>query len=327
MGAVRSLIIVVVLTHALARAQPVVLLEPAIGTPAQVTVSGRVLKHAPSKGSSVVSKNLRWLTSSTWDGAAVEVRFAGQTVGATSDHDGDFEVTLHAPAGKPFEVGLGTAEAHVTQATGAATIDIVAPSAPFFVVSDLDDTLSITNVVHKAGLLKAALGQDETSQPAVPGMAAFYQCLKADHPARPAFMLVSGSPRQYLDRIRGFLTRNDFPVFGIALRDLGPKTLSDYKQPIIRRVMNEVPNPVVLVGDSGEHDPEVYRQMNAEFPGRVKAIYIRNAGHAEDPKRFDGMVLFEEPAQAVADAVTKGLLSAECAAKSFPDTKPKAVTP
>jgi phosphatidate phosphatase APP1 len=141
-------------------------------------------------------------------------------------------------------------------------------------------------------------------------------------------MLVSGSPRQYLERIRGFLGRNGFPVFGIALRDLGPRTLSDYKQPIIRRVMNEVPNPVVLVGDSGEHDPEVYRQIAGEFPGRVKAIYIRNAGHAEDPKRFEGMLLFDEPAQAAADAVTKGLLSAECAAKSFPpDAKPKAVTP
>jgi hypothetical protein len=315
---VRSLIIVTSLAAALAQAQPLVLLEPSVGTPTQVTVSGRVLKHAPSKGSSVVSKNVRWLTTSGWEGATVEVRFEGQSATVTSGHDGDFEVTVHAPAGKPFEVGVGTAEAHVSQATSAAIVKTLSPSAPFFVVSDLDDTLSITNVVHKGALIKAALAQDESSQPAVPGMAAFYQCLEHDKPAKPAFMLVSGSPFQYLERISRFLTRNGFPLFGIALRDLGPSTLHDYKQPVIRRLLNEIPNQVVLVGDSGEHDPEVYRQMNAEFPGRVKAIYIRNAGHAEDPKRFEGMFLFDEPAQAVADAVTRGLVTAECAASSFP---------
>ena len=48
-------------------AAPAVLLAPAVGTPRAVTLSGRVLKHAPSEGSSTVSKNLRLLTSSNWD--------------------------------------------------------------------------------------------------------------------------------------------------------------------------------------------------------------------------------------------------------------------
>src|SRR4051812_15622597 len=110
-----------------------VLLFPAVGTPAQVTLSGRVLKHAPSAGSSTFSKNLRRLTSSNWEGAPVEVRYGEKSAEVVSGHDGNFIVTLTGP----FEPGLTTAEAHVKGAeAGIATVDIVATAAPFFVVSD-----------------------------------------------------------------------------------------------------------------------------------------------------------------------------------------------
>jgi phosphatidate phosphatase APP1 len=32
----------------------------------------------------------------------------------------------------------------------------------------------------------------------------------------------------------------------------------------------------VLIGDSGQQDPEIYREVAREFPGRVVAAYIRN---------------------------------------------------
>jgi phosphatidate phosphatase APP1 len=309
---------VVVLLASTSWADAAVLLFPAVGTPGQVTLAGRVLKHAPSGGSSTFSKNLRRLTSSNWEGAKVEVRYADRSVEVVSGHDGNFSVTLSG-ARQPFEVGITTAEAHVKGAeAGIAMVDIVSPAAGFFVVSDFDDTLAVTNVVDGTKLVRAALLQDETTQPVVDGMAEFYGCLKNDKPARPGFALVSGSPAQYLGRVRQFLGSHGFPVFGIYLRDLGPNTLSNYKQPVIRNLLKEVPNQVVLIGDSGEHDPEVYAQMRTEFPERVKAIYIRDAGRAEDAKRFTGMFLFKEPKEAAHDAVLKGLASAECVERAFP---------
>lgn len=317
----RSLTLVLSLLAATSWADAAVLLFPAVGTPGQVTLSGRVLKHAPSAGSSTFSKNLRRLTSSNWEGARVEVRYADRSVEVVSGHDGNFSVTLSGNE-KPFEVGLTTAEAFVKGAqAGIATVDIVAPKAGFFVVSDFDDTLAVTNVVKGTQLVKAALMQDETTQPVVEGMAAFYGCLKEDKAARPGFALVSGSPAQYLGRVRQFLTTHGFPIFGIYLRDLGPRTLSNYKQPVIRALLKELPNAAVLIGDSGEHDPEVYAQMRTEFPERVKAIYIRNAGRAEDVKRFVGMVLFNHPREAALDAVTRGLATAECVARAFPEAQ------
>lgn len=319
----RLLFVVLSLAAATSWADAAVLLFPAVGTPGQVTISGRVLKHAGTGGSSTFSKNLRRLTSSNWEGAPVMVRYAGREAEVKSGHDGNFSVTFTGEK-TPFEVGLSTAEANVKDAaTGAATVDIVDPKAGFFVVSDFDDTLAVTNVAAGGTkLVKAALMEDETTQPVVDGMAAFYGCLKEDKPARPGFALVSGSPAQYLNRVRQFLVAHGFPLsFGIYLRDFGPKTLSNYKQPVIRSLLKELPNQVVLVGDSGEHDPEVYAQMRSEFPDRVKAIYIRNAGKAEDVKRFDGMFLFKNPKDAALDAVTKGLASAECVGRAFPEAK------
>jgi phosphatidate phosphatase APP1 len=296
-----------------------VLLFPSVGTTTRVTVAGRVLKHASTGGTSPLSRNVRRLATSNWEGAAVEVRYAGKAVQVTSGHDGNFEATFEVKEKeKPFEVGIGSAQASATGAEPArALVDVIDPKAPFFVISDFDDTVAVTEVLDKKKLLEHSLLNDELSQPVVEGMPQFYDCLQADRAARPVFALVSGSPVQYVGRIDTFLKRHRFPNFGLYLRDLGPNTLSDYKQPIIRALLKAVPQKVVLVGDSGEHDPEVYAQMRTEFPDRVLAVYIRNAGHADDPARFKDMLLFKEPLEAARDAVGKHLADGHCVEAAF----------
>jgi phosphatidate phosphatase APP1 len=91
--------------------------------------------------------------------------------------------------------------------------------------------------------------------------------------------------------------------------------------------MTQFSQPVVLVGDSGEKDPEVYEQIREEFPGRVKAIYIRDAGRTEDKERFTDMVLFQEASEAAAHAVKSGLADAACVAAAFPGAATTAEKP
>ncbi len=296
-------------------ADPGILLFGAVGTVRQVTISGRALKNVPTSGTSTVSKNIRALTSSNWEGAKVEVRFAGRTASVTTGHDGQFEATF-AAGERPFEVGLGEVEAGLVGAgpgtVASASVDIIAPEAPFFVISDFDDTLAETHVIKRRELLKSALFKDEQTQPPVDGMAAWYQCLKSNSDARPVFALVSGSPVQFTPRIKTFLLKNGFPFLGLYLRDLGPATLRDYKQPFIRALLAALPQKVVLIGDSGEHDPEVYAQIRDEFPDRVVAIYIRDAGHAEEAARFKDMVLFKTAQEAALDSAKRGLANESC---------------
>ena len=63
----------------------------------------------------------------------------------------------------------------------------------------------------------------------------------------------------------------------------------------------------LLIGDSGQHDPEVYSAMLRQDPQQVLRIYIRNVTQASrDDKRFrllfagidvEKWTLFDEPAE------------------------------
>jgi phosphatidate phosphatase APP1 len=45
----------------------------------------------------------------------------------------------------------------------------------------------------------------------------------------------------------------------------------------IRQILDCYPDlPFLLIGDSGQEDPEIYKDVIAEYPGRINAAYIRN---------------------------------------------------
>ena len=53
----------------------------------------------------------------------------------------------------------------------------------------------------------------------------------------------------------------------------------------------------MLIGDSGEQDPEVYREVQSRFGARVKEIVIRDLTNARnlEPARLAGMTIVEAP--------------------------------
>lgn len=67
--------------------------------------------------------------------------------------------------------------------------------------------------------------------------------------------------------------------------------------------------PFILIGDSGQHDPEIYRQTVMEHPGRVLAVYIRNVSRKS--KRIRQI---EELAKVVAGAGSSLALAADSVA-------------
>jgi phosphatidate phosphatase APP1 len=305
------------LSAAVASAEPQILLFPGIGRPDEVTVHGRVLKQAPTRGSSRLSRNLRQLTAPDWEGAPVEISFQGATLKTRAGEDGVFEATFSFALSEAPPPGWRELIARVPGAVARGSVRIVDPRAPFLVISDFDDTVAVTNVLDRRRFLDAALLQDARTQPAIPGMSAFYQCLVEDRAIAAPLAFVSGSPQQYAPRIAAFLRRNGFPLAALYLRDLSPRTLSDYKQPAIRSLLRAVPQKVILIGDSGEHDPEVYAQIRGEFPERVLAIYIHDVGRSDDRARFEGMTLFQDANQAALDAVKRGWLAEECRARKL----------
>jgi phosphatidate phosphatase APP1 len=113
-------------------------------------------------------------------------------------------------------------------------------------------------------------------------VAAFYEALQRGVEGRgynPIFY-VSSSPWNIYDVLEDFLNVHGVPPGPLFLKDwslgvLGKHT--DHKLGIIRKLLRTYPElPFVLIGDSGEQDPEIYHQAVREHPGRVRAIYIRD---------------------------------------------------
>jgi len=92
---------------------------------------------------------------------------------------------------------------------------------------------------------------------------------------------VSKSPWNLYDFLSDFLDHHDLPRGPLLLRDIGLHHAApvDHKSAAVRELLETYPElPFVLVGDSGEHDPEIYLEAAARYRGRILAIYIRDLG-------------------------------------------------
>ena len=176
--------------------------------------------------------------------------------------------------------------------SGSGRLRLIEPEG-VSVVTDIDDTIKVTIVPgDKDEVLKRTLCRDFE---AVEGMAKKY---KESWP-EASFHYVSGGPWQLYTPLHDFLIEGagGFPDGSFHLtyhpknflaedtREILIETIAgslgntfSHKVKTIRTLMQRFPlRSFVLVGDSGEVDPEVYRQIKEEFPGRVEEIWIRDA--------------------------------------------------
>jgi phosphatidate phosphatase APP1 len=119
-----------------------------------------------------------------------------------------------------------------------------------------------------------------------PGVAAFYQALErgGDGARRNPIFYVSSSPWNLYELLHDYLEINGIPWGPMLLQDWGidDKTLilashREHKLAQIQTLLDYYPSlPFVLVGDSGQHDPEIYLEVIRAHPGRVKVAFIRD---------------------------------------------------
>ncbi len=177
------------------------------------------------------------------------------------------------------------------------------PPTGVSLVTDIDDTIKDSHVLDWRELL---LNTFVRPFAAVGGMAARYREFAA---ANPDFRVhyVSGSPHQLHAPLSEFLQVERFPGGSLHLRDIdigreifGEKNAETggtrgHKLKTIRRLMTDFPaRRFVLIGDSGEQDPEIYATLAREHPDRVLAIWIRDvtgqsSEHARYRKAFAGV--------------------------------------
>lgn len=163
------------------------------------------------------------------------------------------------------------------------TVNLIPPRG-ISVISDLDDTVKVTHVTDERLMVEQTFFRDFQ---AVPGMAKQYASW---HKGGASLHFVSSSPWHLYEPLDEFLTTSGFPPRSMSLkyfrfRDSSLWNLfragTETKPPQIRTIINGYPDRhFVLVGDSGEQDPEVYAAVLREFPQQIVRIYIRNVTNA-----------------------------------------------
>ena len=225
-----------------------------------------------------------------------------------SVENGQFESTIVVPAA---DIANFLVDGRIEYRVGPVTSEIrlVGPTG-LSVISDIDDTVKISNVTDKASLLEHTFLLDFM---AAPGMADKYRDWSVGD---VSFHFVSSSPWQLYPPLTEFLDDAGFPWATLSLKpvrfrdetffDLFKKG-TETKPVAITKILLAYPDrEFVLVGDSGEQDPEVYAALIREFPDQVMRIYIRNVtGETADNDRFKAVfggiephlwALFDDPA-------------------------------
>ena len=206
--------------------------------------------------------------------------------------------------------GWLTFRATSTDHKGAGRVRLIPPEG-ISIISDIDDTLKITEitaggeVVFRNTFLKKF-------HPATELRSVFDR-----YPDAPVHY-VSGGPWQMYDPLQQFLHSKEsaWPEGTFHMRTLRKNLLTtgswkdfanmlldedgtlDHKVAEISHLMERYPKrKFVLLGDSGEKDPEVYRTILEKYPERIVQVLIRDVTNDRQlrPERLKGMTAIEAP--------------------------------
>ena len=266
------------------------------GTVNELYLKGRVLEDKgisdPEDDDSVLNNLIdayKRFDSDETPNAHVRVGFRDQEQEVVTDQEGYFEVRLQLaePLKDPGYLQeielelLAPLPTKQTDTTTTGTVIVPPEAAEFGIISDMDDTVLQTGATSALSMAKKTLFGNARTRLPFEGVAAFYAALHRD--VNPLFY-VSSSPWNLYDLLVDFLDINDIPLGPLMLRDWGvtetellPTSHGEHKLSSITDILDTYDHlPFILIGDSGQEDPEIYREIVHKYPGRIKCIYIRD---------------------------------------------------
>jgi phosphatidate phosphatase APP1 len=295
------------------------------GTPGRFHLKGRVLQGEPIPPASTFDTPLRnllhtvrRLESDEVPAARVRARVGEEVQEVLADDEGYFQLSLAADAPatdcevwRPVELELvdPPEESPLGRTTGYV---LVPPTqARFGVVSDIDDTVVRTDVTSLLSMLRLVFLTNAHTRLPFEGVAAFYRALHrgdAGDCTNPIFY-VSSSPWNLYDLLQEVFEVHGIPPGPVFLKEYGLRhdLLSsrghhEHKLGAIEHILATHPDlSFILLGDSGQQDPEIYHEVVRRHPGRVLAIYIRDV--SEDARDVQIAAITRELAAAGVDMV------------------------
>lgn len=233
--------------------------------------------------------------SSQLPGIRIQGTFMGQEVIVETQKDGLFEMEFKFE--EPLKIDgwqkvrfevLDNILEDQEKVEEEGEIYIREPSSRFGVISDIDDTILVSKATESLKKMWLILTKNSKTRLPFTGVSDFYRELhygtKGDF-TNPVFY-VSSSEWNLYDFLEDFCETRELPKGVFLLQDLKTslwKLLKTgggnhmHKQEKIIRIMEVFDDmEFVLIGDSGQHDAEIYSEVAKKFPGRIKSIYIRD---------------------------------------------------
>ncbi|MES2874151.1 MAG: phosphatase domain-containing protein [Bacteroidota bacterium] len=279
------------------------------GTVNRLYIKGRVLENKGINAATdrdTVFHNLvnmyNRFQSDEIPGAILKVKFQDQEHTVITDDEGYFMLNLApetpiSPEDMWHEIDVELFEAPVDFKAGLkceAQVLVPPSDAEYGIISDIDDTVVHTSATDVLAMSRKVFLHNAKTRMPFPGVSEFYKSLQLGRNGtrNNPFFYVSSSPWNMYDLLKDFLDLNQIPEGPLLLRDFGlqdNKFISSghmgHKFKEIENILLTYPHlNFVLIGDSGQEDPVIYREIVKKFPGRILAIYIRDVQLADREK-------------------------------------------
>ncbi len=267
---------------------------PGHGAGGQAVVRGRVVDHVPPSEAQVgedvwaaVRRTIARFAADGMSAVPLNVHVGATSTQVRSDRFGYFEAIVEVAPGDlgsddgwvTGRVELAAAYRGIEPGRGAdVSIRVPATTARFGLISDVDDTIMLTGAQRLTTMVRQTFTGSYLTRTPFEGAADLYRALD-DGGTNPVFY-VSSSPWPLHDFLTSFLDHRGFPRGPLLLRSLRADLLDGSRVPhkvahLTELLRTHADLPFVLVGDSGQRDPEIYAQIVRDHPGRVLAVYIR----------------------------------------------------
>lgn len=152
-------------------------------------------------------------------------------------------------------------------------------------ITDIDDTILHTGATTIFTRLKQIIFTRPDERKSIEGMPEIFRLLSADG---AKIFYVSNSEANLFPVISTFLHSHKFPQGACFLRKSkllsyfmnhkrGHRSPTSHKLRVISLLMRTQKNKkFILIGDNGQYDPIIYKEVIKRFPGRVRYVFLRD---------------------------------------------------
>jgi len=291
------------------------------GTPTLLRVSGHVVdgsagEPAPEPRNGLwadLRATVRRYVESRVMGARLTVGLGEARIAAVSDSDGFFATELAVEPDDRGDAAVVWRALTVTleQVPGSrqashdvvAEVMVVPEGTRFAVVSDIDDTVMKTGIGDLRRNWRRVIRSDPRRRETFPGLPELYRALAFDAAGvqRQPIFYVSSASWGFYPLFARFLELQQIPAGPLLLKNYGldreqwfAGSHAVHKTRSIERLFETYPDlRFILVGDSGQHDARIYRDLVAQYGDRVLAVWIRDVSRRAE-RRAEIQSLVEE---------------------------------